>query len=58
MFKMFPFKFWGTVNIGNLGNMIGSFLEDIDLSSLIDEFEQEYDEEKFKWKHLKHIYTP
>ncbi|HBJ1646735.1 UNVERIFIED_ORG: hypothetical protein B2H98_12070 [Clostridium botulinum] len=47
MFKMFPFKFWGTVNIGNLGNMIGSFLEDIDLSSLIDEFEQEYDEEKF-----------
>ncbi len=47
MFKMFPFKFWGTVNIGNLGNMIGSFLEDIDLSGLIDEFEQEYDEEKF-----------
>ncbi|EES47745.1 Hsp20 family protein [Clostridium botulinum] len=47
MFKMFPFKFWGTINIGNLGNMIGSFLEDIDLSGLIDEFEQEYDEEKF-----------
>ncbi|ACD53671.1 hypothetical protein ST12_15420 [Clostridium botulinum] len=47
MFKMFPFKFWGTVNIGNLGNIIGSFLEDIDLSGLIDEFEQEYDEEKF-----------
>ncbi|MBN1043627.1 Hsp20/alpha crystallin family protein [Clostridium botulinum] len=47
MFKMFPFKFWRTVNIGNLGNMIGSFLEDIDLSGLIDEFEQEYDEKKF-----------
>ncbi|ACD23842.1 MULTISPECIES: Hsp20 family protein [Clostridium] len=47
MFKMFPFKFWGTVNIGNLGNMIGSFLEDIDLSGLIDEFEHEYDEENF-----------
>ncbi|CDH92363.1 hypothetical protein CB17B3374 [Clostridium botulinum B str. Eklund 17B (NRP)] len=44
---MFPFKFWGTVNIGNLGNMIGSFLEDIDLSGLIDEFEHEYDEENF-----------
>ncbi|NFR87855.1 Hsp20/alpha crystallin family protein [Clostridium sp. ZS2] len=48
MFKMFPFKFWGTVNIGNLGNVIGSFLEDIDLSGLINELDEEYEEENSK----------
>lgn len=45
MFRMFPFKFGGTINIGNLGNMIGSFFDDIDLSSLINELDQEYEEE-------------
>ncbi|WP_315079697.1 Hsp20/alpha crystallin family protein [uncultured Clostridium sp.] len=48
MFKMFPFKFWGTINIENLGNMIGSFLEDIDLSGLINELDEEYEEENSK----------
>ncbi|WP_252231172.1 Hsp20/alpha crystallin family protein [Clostridium sp. ZBS15] len=45
MFRMFPFKFGGTINIGNLGNMIGSFFDDIDLSGLINELDQEYEEE-------------
>ncbi|AOR24796.1 Hsp20/alpha crystallin family protein [Clostridium taeniosporum] len=44
MFRMFPFNFWSSINIDNLGNMISSFFNDIDLSSLMNEFSNEYNE--------------
>lgn len=45
MFKMFPFKIWGTINIENLSGMVESFFNDIDLYNSRNEFDNDYEEE-------------